>query len=214
MNVLKIRSRTRTISSIVASVVALMLLYPGLALAQEAGQQQKTDTVFGGVTRVTLSSGFLSALSSLGVTPGTVAPTRIDNGIASFPITGGAVDLNTAAGNIIHSGGLTLKTENTQVRLQSFIIDTTGNQQVLTGLVVVNGALVGRIPLFNLTAQNGPGLPLKPQGQLLRVTGIRVQLSSAAASALNSVFSVSAFTPGFDIGTANTYAYVGNGGSF
>lgn len=101
---------------------ALLCVLPALAVAEK----QTTVTVTGGVTQVKLSDGFLSALSSLGVDAGTVEPTRIYDGTATFPITGGAVDLTTAAGNIIHSGGLILKTPDTAVRLESFIIDTTG----------------------------------------------------------------------------------------
>ena len=85
---------------------------------------QNTKTLDSGITLVKLSSTFTSALQSLNVTPGTVAPTRIRNGSAWFPVTGGAIDLDTAAGNIIHSGGLTLEAGGIKVSLQSFIIDT------------------------------------------------------------------------------------------
>jgi hypothetical protein len=182
---------------------ALLCVLPALAVAEI----QTTVTVTGGVTQVKLSDGFLSALSSLRVDAGTVEPTRIYEGTAAFPITGGAVDLTTAAGNIIHSGGLILETPKTRVRLESFIIDTTGKTPELTGLVVVNGTLVGRLVLFNLILPPGFSVPLKTEGPLLNLKDVKVELSSTAAGALNSVFDVKAFTAGFDIGTADVFAF-------
>jgi len=185
---------------------ALFCVLPTLAIAGTT--EQVTDTVTTGVTGVQFSSGFLDALSSLGVEAGPVGPTTIYDGIATFPITGGAIDLNTAGGNIIHSGGLTLHTSKTNVLLESFIIDTTGAAPVLTGLVVVNGTLLGRVPLFNLILPPGFTLPLKPQLPLLTLSNVTVELSSKAAADLNSVFSVSAFHGGFDIGKADVFAFI------
>jgi hypothetical protein len=162
---------------------------------------QKTETIEGGRTTVTLASSFVSALGGLGVTPGTVSPTRLIDGTVNFPITGGAIDLDTAASQILHSGGLTLTAGQTKVTLQSFIIDTT-TAPVITGLVSVNGKLVGRLPLFDLALPTGITLPLKPHDGQLVLKGVGVTLNSTAAGALNSVFHVTAFKGGFGIGTA------------
>ena len=116
-----------------APVVAFaMLVSANLASAQ------KTETIEGGRTTVALASSFVSALGSLDVTPGTVGPTRLHNGTVNFPVTGGAIDLDTAVSQILHSGGLTLTAGQTKVTLQSFIIDTT-SAPVIRGLVSVDG---------------------------------------------------------------------------
>ena len=187
------------------AVVALTLA----SFASSAFAQQ-TVTVNSGTTGVKLSHTFTSALSSLKVSVGTIAPTRIDDGEALFPVTGGAIDLDTAAGNILHSGGLTFTAGGIQTKLQSFIIDTTGSQPVITGLVVVNGKLVGRLPLFNLTLPSGFSLPLKTQWSALYLSGVGVTLSAQAASALNSVYSASAFAEGLSVGKAEVLAFGGN----
>jgi len=191
--------------SAVASAAALLLAVPSIAMAQST--RHKTVTLNGGATQVTLSEGFSNAVSSLGVKVGTIPTSTTYRGTVLFPITGGALDLNTGLGNIIHAGGLTLTAGNTQAILESFIIDTTGATPVLTGLVVANGTLVGRLPLFDLVAPSGATLPLKPKGWLLTVQGVGLNLTSGAAAALNSVFSVDAFKGGFNVGTANVYAY-------
>jgi hypothetical protein len=171
-------------------------------VASSSAKAQKTETIEGGRTAVALAASFVSALGGLGVTPGTVDPSRLKSGTVDFPVTGGALDLDTAAGQILHSGGLTLTAGQTEVTLQSFIIDTTA-APTITGLVSVNGKLVGRLPLFDLALPSGLTLPLKPDYGELLVKGVGVTLDPAAAGALNSVFHISAFARGFNIGTAN-----------
>lgn len=167
---------------------------------------QKTETVEGGRTTVTLAESFVSALSSLGVTPGTVSPTDLRGANVNFPITGGAIDLDTGSGQILHSGGLTLTAGNIEVKLQSFIIDTTSSQPILTGLVVVSGKLVGRLPLFNLTPPSTITPPLMPNHGVLETKGIGVTLTATAATALNEVFGIKALAGGLEIGTAEGLA--------
>jgi hypothetical protein len=192
----KFPMRIRLRPSLAAPIVALAML-----VSANHASAQKTETVEVGRTTVSLASGFVSALGSLGVTPGTVSPTRLHYGTVNFPVTGGAIDLDTAASQILHSGGLTLTAGQTEVTLQSFIIDTTGTP-VITGLVSVNGKLLGRLPLFDLALPSGITLPLKPYDGQIILKGVGITLDSTAAGALNNVFHVSAFKGRFGIGTA------------
>jgi hypothetical protein len=185
-----------------AGLLAVLCLMGTTAFAQN------TKTVEFGITTVKLSSTFTGALGSLGVTPGVVSPTRLSKGTVSFPVIGGAIDLDTASGNVLHSGGLTLTAGGIETRLQSFIIDTTtSGAPVITGLVVVGNKLVGRVPLFDLTLPAGFSLPISAEhGLVLSLQGVDVTLTSQAAGALNGVYSVTAFTEGLNIGTADVYA--------
>lgn len=182
--------------SIAAPIVALAMV-----VSANNASAQKTETIEGGRTTVALSSGFVSALGSLGVAPGTVSPTHLHNGTVNFPVTGGAFDLDTAASQILHSGGLMLTAGQTKVTLQSFIIDTT-TAPVITGLVSVDGKLLGRLPLFDLALPSGITLPLKRHDGQIVLKGVGVSLDNTAAGALNSDFHVTAFKGGFGIGTA------------
>ena len=186
------------------AVVITVVLAASAAIAQ-------THTIESGKTTVTLSAGFVSALQSLHVTPGTIGPTTISGGAASFPVVAGALDVNNAKGEIIHSGGLTLADSAKRVRLQSYTIDTTGAHPLITGLVTVNGTLLGRMPLFDLQLPSGLTLPLKPSGDVLTLKGVGVTLDGAEAKALNMVFSVSAFQAGLKIGTANVTTVINSG---
>jgi hypothetical protein len=175
-------------------------------IATSGALAQKTETIEGGRTVVTLAGSFVSALGSLGVTPGTVAPTALRGAKVNFPITGGAIDLETGDGQILHSGGLTLTAGNTEVKIQSFIIDTTTSQPAITGLVVVNGKLVGRLSLFNLTPPNGLTPPLTANHGIIDAKGIGLTLTATAAAALNQVFGITALAGGLEIGTADGLA--------
>ena len=132
----------------VKTFMAMLLLVGSLAPSISAAP---TALLTDGKTTVTLSNDFLGALVALRLSAGTVGEGTLRSGVASFPVTGGALDLATAKGEINHTGGLVLAAGSTRVELLSFNIDTSGNRTVLTGLVTVNGDFVGRLPLFDLT---------------------------------------------------------------
>lgn len=108
-------------------------VYVSICLVATVAFAQKTKTVESRVTAVALSDSLTGALTSLGVTPGGVAPSRLHNGVAFFPIVGGAVDLDTAAGNIVHSGGLTLTAGGPEVRLVTDIAWETSEERAGLG---------------------------------------------------------------------------------
>jgi len=191
------------------SLSATFALVVTLSLAASTAFAQQTKTLNAGITSVALSSTFVDALTSLNVTPGTVAPTELEHGKASFPVIGGALDLASARGNILHSGGLTLNAGNTHVALQSFIIDTTTATPVITGLVSANGMLIHRIPLFDIALPPGFRVPLHPDGWILQLKGVNLTLDSAAATDLTSVFKTNV-PAGLPIGTANVTIFLHN----
>jgi hypothetical protein len=168
-----------------------------------AGSAMAGPTAYlkGGKTTVQLSEEFVGALGALGVTPTAIKNGKLNlkKGEVSFRIPAGAIDVETLAGDIFHSGGLGLGVPGVQVSLLNFIISTT-DDQVLTGLAAVNGDVVDRIPLFNLTLS--PDAVDTSSGNKLMVGPVAVTLTAVAAATLNDVFGVDAFTPDFPIGTA------------
>jgi hypothetical protein len=178
------------------------------ALASTSSLAQSTVYVAGGVTSVTLSSTLLNALTSLSVTPSILSPATLNGAVANFPVTGGAVDADTAKGEIDHSGGLTFTAGSTVVTISNFDITYLGGAPVLTGIVTADGALLGRYGLFNLAVD--ASLPLKPKnGFYVYLPNVQLTLTAGAASLLNGAFGVTAFTPGLPIGTANASVIVG-----
>jgi hypothetical protein len=175
-----------------------------VAMATANVMAKPTASIGTGATTVAADAGFLAAAKSLNVT---VAP--ITGKKLMFKIVAGNIDLANAKSEILHNGGLVLKSATTTVELRNFIIDTTGAAPVLTGLVVANEGTVGRIPLFDLVLPTGITLPLKAKGPMksLTLAGVSMKLTSGAATALNGAFSVTAFKAGLPIGTAKVEAF-------
>ncbi len=154
----------------------------------------------GGITTVRLDAA--PVLSSLGVSVSLLGNATLSSATpvptVRFPITGGKINsaVNPAPGvsaaQIEHSGsGLNLKAGTVSVDLQDFLIDT--QSLTLYGKVSNNGTVVGDlIPLFAIGLSGVDSLPFS------------LALTDTAAGALNSFFSVTAFTRGLAIGLAGT----------
>ncbi|MBO3461471.1 hypothetical protein G7B40_026465 [Aetokthonos hydrillicola Thurmond2011] len=191
------RQQIRVITGVAAIAVSVIFASPALSAP--------TEDLVGGSTSVSLSSDFVNALASLNVQSGLVTGSKIRNGAIAFPISGGAVDLGSTKLEVLHKGGLTLTAGSTHVALTDFVITNLNGNLVLTGIVISDGNLVGRIPLFNL------GLPanaISNSSTRLQVRNVELTLTEDAATALNGAFSISAFKAGFPIGTAQVHAVV------
>lgn len=169
-----------------------------------------TVNTYVGNTTVVLSPVLLNALSSLHVTPSRQFPGELNGATAQFPIPTGQIDLASARGEIVHSGGLNLKAGNTTVTLSDFVIDTTGTAPVLTGLVAANGDVVARLPLFAITLTQAPVIKNYGVAGQVTISGAALSLTAAAATALNQAFNVTAFSQGIPIGTASVNALTFN----
>ncbi len=175
--------------------LAAALVLP-LATAASAAPTVQT---FGGQTTVRLSEEFLAALALLEADAAAVKPARLKGNKASFPIPGSVIDAGQTRGDIFHLGGLTIGAGGTEVGLLNFLIDLTG-PTVLTGLVTVNNDLIDRVPLFDLELTQEPEIK---RGGILVVRGVLVELTAAAADALNDIFDLDGFfEAGFPIGVA------------
>lgn len=168
----------------------------------------------GGNTAVALDAGFLAALKSLKLTPGTVGTATLDGTDIHFPITGGDVVYWSPDGKyrpyvqglIQHTGsGLSLTAGKTKVELTNFTINP-GNSR-LYGDVSLNGKLVvAQAKLFYL--HGGTLKPLQLDGNNAILTGTTVHMSADAAALLNKVFKTDAVKSELLIGVATITAQI------
>lgn len=177
------------------------------------------DNLTGVETAVTLDAGFLQALTDLKVTPGPVGDAEIsDDGVASFPITGGNVEYYDPAkelrpyvqGDIIHKGsGLSLEAGGTKVELTDFDIDPATSE--LTGTVSANGEVAAENALlFDLDGSTLKPLAVDENKGTATLEGTTVLLSEDAAGLLNDTFGIKDLKGGLVVGTsAITVAPVG-----
>lgn len=192
----------KSFRAIIGLATALIVMTPSLS------QAAPTRSFYYGDTSVALSSDFVGAIGALKLDVKAYRGSWLRNGRARFGITDGDIDLANAKAEIIHSGGLRIVAGKTTVELRDFIIDTMGAKPVLTGKVVLNDDLIGRVPLFDLTLP-ALTLPLDVHPYThFQIPGVKLTLSETAAGALNAAFGVSAFTAGFNIGTATVSSFL------
>ena len=165
-------------------------------------------TLKGVDTAVLLDAGFASALTTLGLTPGTVGTATLTEGSLHFPITGGNVDYYDPAkkvrpyvqGTIKHEGsGFSLTAGDTKVELTNFTIDP--GKSILYGDVSVNGTSAAtQVDLFNL--YGGTLKPLQMDGNNAILEGTTVHISADAAGLLNKTFKTEAVKSQLLVGIA------------
>ena len=194
--------RRRTTTAVVATAVL------GLG-ATGCGEDPvvEVENIPVGTTYVALDSGFVEALGSLELTPGTVGSAALENGSLRFPITGGNVTYYEPGtedpyvqGELEHDGsGLSLESEDTRVALTDFEVDPGDSE--LTGTVWVDGEIAEEeASLFFLDGRTLE--PLRPLDDGAVLEGTTVRLTQEAAGLLNATFGTDALQAGFEIGTA------------
>ena len=165
------------------------------------------DSLTGNDTAIALDQGFVDALTTLKLTPGTVGTAKLVDGALVFPVTGGNVSVfkpgsvpNYVVGQIQHEGsGLSLTAGRTKVELTNLNVDP-GVSRVY-GDVSVNGkTAVTSAYLFKLDGRTLK--PLSTGAGTATLEGTKVEVSPVAAPLLNQTFRTDAVKPGLLVGIA------------
>ena len=177
-----------------AGALALALVVAPSASATKSKTSTHPGSSSYGATSLTVDPGTLAALGSLGVTPGAVAPGKLEGATYAFPITN---PLRSAlrTGVIRHAGGISLSAGGTTVQLTDF--DIKLKDRLLFGKV--NGS--GPVALLDLDYSD---TRIKFRRGRLEIGPIGTTLTAGAAAALNGAFGVSAFTDDTVLGDATT----------
>jgi hypothetical protein len=179
------------------------------ASTQAAKPLAEIPSLTGRTTAVALDGGFVEALGTLKLTPGTVGDAELTKaGSLVFPITGGNVKYYKPGtvspyvqGEIDHEGsGFSLTGGGKKVELTDFVIDP--GKSVLTGKVSVDGKVAAEsAPLFFLDGRTLKPLQAKDDGTAV-LQGTTVRLKAEAADLLNPTFGIDALEEGLVIGVA------------
>lgn len=193
-----IRHALRRLTVITTVAVVTAGLAAGPAAAAPAA-------VTGGRTTVTTAPGIATTLLRNGIVPVVTAPGRagvtLNQGLrvkASFPVTGGAVQLEPLAGQVTHRGGIKFVNLRTFKALEvgNFTIDLNTGQ--LTG-AVNRGAT--RVPVFDLDLS---AASIEVRGSTVVVSNVGLDLTAVAATALNDALRTRVFAGGLRFGTAGS----------
>jgi hypothetical protein len=114
-------------------------------------------------------------------------------------VTGGWLKAAKLRGTIWHKGGILFLNPATgkQIQVSDFVISV--HQGVLTA--EVNGNAKIRVPLLRLSLAHAT---IRSGWHYVRISGIVLTLTGAAASALDATFGTTLFQPGLELGTAST----------
>ena len=195
------------LAGLVAGPVAASAPASATPLQTRAPQGTHQVRLTGGDTSVTTAPGIAAALLGHGIVPIATLPgtqgARIGGGGVAvrftFPVTGGWLNAAKLRGTIWHKGGILFADlpAGKQILVSDFVISV--HQRVLTA--EVNGNPKVRVPLLRLSlahARIGSGR------HYVRISGIVLTLTGAAASALDATFGTHLFKPGLELGTAST----------
>jgi len=180
--------------------LAAAMLAVALTFSARSARAQEIYPIDGGRTTVTFAPDFLTTLSTLKITPQAVTESQLYGDKIFFPITSGALSLDSARGQILHTGGLSLVAGTSSVRLYSFVINTLNDDAYVTGLVVANGRFLGRVKVFRVELPGDLKLPLDPKDGDFFLSDVKLTLAADAATALNDAFNVRGFAGGQTIG--------------
>lgn len=166
-----------------AALAAMTALVPAAASARTATY---------GATALELDSKAAAALTSLGVTPGVIAPGSAKADGLNFPITN-SFGSTLATGTVRHSGGISLTAGATRVELTNFWI----NLRSRSLSAQLGSARAAILDLDFRDARVSFG-----RGGVVRIGPVTAGLTQAAADTLNGAFGVTAFTKGLVLGKA------------
>lgn len=163
-----------------------------------------------GFTGVRLDPNLVPTLQSLKIALSPLAPSTMiyGQGIVTFPIVAGIFDGTNTVAEISHSGGLVFSSGPTKLVVSSFIIEVpypANGVPVLTGLATLNGALAGRIPLFDIGLS---AASISLTHWKLSISGVDLTLNETAATQLNQIFSTTAFNNTIPIGRARVTSFI------
>jgi hypothetical protein len=198
--------------------LVIILAWLTASLFPATAVQATTYNIPSGQTTVTFSPQFFNLIPALGATASKISPAKTKGSLnkqnlrAIFPIATGALDNTGNRAQIGHKGGLTLTTgTNVKVQFTGFSLDfglPTNSTRVMTALIVVNGSIVGRLPVFILGTNDIAG---SVKGKTATLNNVPLTMSKQAADALNIIFGLPGpgggrFYEGFPAGTLNLKA--------
>ena len=166
-------------------------------------------SVNSGTTTVTLNAAFINSIGAI-ITD--LQGNPLQNNSIVFTGVAGALDLQTAAGEIEHKGGMIINAGGMVIRLENFTLDTHyPPTAVISAEFIMNGHYDFRLPLF--TVQPPPGfmipLTLLPSGALQQ-NNLILSIAPETAATFYALFGGPVIQPGQYAGTANSYIVFSN----
>ncbi len=202
-------------------VPAILCLLAAAALPLRAANphipvSSGTVDVKTGNTALTLDQQFVTTLNTAAISLKKVIPGKIKpgKGELNFPVSGGAFDLADTKSEIVHGGGITFVANGVTVAISELILTSPASTDTTTtpgisALITVNGALSGRVDLMAVDFSSITAPFTLPRNKTVVLSNLPLKLTADGATALNTAFSTTVFTPDMVVGTATVKAITG-----
>ena len=196
------------VAGIAGATMASVAVAPSIASAQTTDTVTAIPALTGVGTTVALDAATVQALTSLGVKVAPYGTATLSGSDVTFPITSGYVEIHSdkghepgyIEGSIEHYGsGLTLTAGSTTVTLSDFVVDP-GNSVLYASF---NGT-PDATPLLQLDGRD-VSVSKDGSGDVV-LNGTIANLTSAAATALDTAFNTQAIKGGTELGTVHLVA--------
>lgn len=180
----------------VMAIIAVSLAAGPVALVSAPGAS--AAKIGGGATTFAIDPMVADALQSNGVKLAPIAPAKAGGKGVAFPITSGDLTSGKAPrGHIDHTGGLKLSAGGTKVSLTDFRV-VIGKKSRLVAKVGK-----GKLSVFSLDLSKAK---IAQKGSNTVVSGVRAEMTKAAAGALNAAFKTDLFEKGLFLGKVTVKA--------
>jgi hypothetical protein len=167
----------------------------------------RTLRLKGGATTLTFGQPAVEALTDMGISFAASAPATAAGSSLSFPIRSGKLKVSgkKVSGRITHRGGMSLSNQSLSIALTKPLVKLAGKTSTFDAT-----AAFGASPSMTITMADLDLSKAKTSitSKRIRISGVHVKLTELAATSMNAGFSVTGFTPGFEIGTATLKADV------
>lgn len=170
-------------------LASLMVLFSAAAQLASASSLLQVKE---GVTTVELSEAMIDALADCELDRIKPAGIKPEEELMRFSVTGGVIDADPLAGEIVHNGGFILSCPalggDTVIEVQNLAVDLLGEAApVVTGVVNVDDEVLGRLPLF---IPGGDEFEVLREGGHIKLRKADLTLTEEAAILLSETFGI------------------------
>ena len=167
---------------------------------------QNTQAIVRGYASITLTPAVLQQLAAVGVTVSGLSHEVTPNGTNLLPALEGVIDLDTSANEVIYGSGYQIAAAGTPIQIRDITLELSGPSAIFYGIVVENTTLIGREPIFSISASGPPALPIVPVNGTISHNGLNLSFEQPFISLLNSVVGNSGLDTTSTIGTLDLYS--------
>ncbi len=180
--------------------------FAAVALLAPAALHAQTELIVYGRATIVLAPAVMQQFAALGVRVTDLSRAPIQNGTNILPALEGAIDLQTAANEVVYAGGYQIKIAGATIEIRNLTLDLVGSSAVFSGIVIENGTFVGREAIFAISPQGPPSLPIVPEHGTINHNGLSLNFEQPFVNLINSAVANSGLNTTTPIGTLDLYS--------